>query len=93
MQQHGSQQQAVASTSSGVSDNSRQTNYLHSFYDIIGKIGEGTYGVVYLARSKEGRSKMLAVKTFKPGKVTATLPAASHRNEITRKFNPLPAAF
>ena len=36
---------------------------------MIGKIGEGTYGVVYLARSRGARSRLLAVKTFKPGKV------------------------
>ena len=40
-----------------------------SRYEVIGKIGEGTYGVVYLARSRGARSRLLAVKTFKPGKV------------------------
>mmetsp|Transcript_11700 Transcript_11700/g.33109 ORF Transcript_11700/g.33109 Transcript_11700/m.33109 type:complete len:443 (-) Transcript_11700:329-1657(-) len=34
-------------------------------YDIISKIGEGTYGVVYLSRDKQQRQKHLAVKTFK----------------------------
>ena len=40
---------------------------------MIGKIGEGTYGVVYLARSRGARSRLLAVKTFKPGKVRLQL--------------------
>ena len=43
--------------------------YLSKWYEVIGKIGEGTYGVVYLARSRGARSRLLAVKTFKPGKV------------------------
>ena len=43
--------------------------YLSQWYEVIGKIGEGTYGVVYLARSRGARSRLLAVKTFKPGKV------------------------
>ena len=42
-------------------------------FDVVGKIGEGTYGVVYLARSREPRPCLLAVKTFKPGK--ARLPS------------------
>ena len=39
--------------------------------DVVGKIGEGTYGVVYLARSRTPQPCLLAVKTFKPGKVLA----------------------
>ena len=46
--------------------------YLSKWYEVIGKIGEGTYGVVYLARSRGARSRLLAVKTFKPGKVRLT---------------------
>ena len=42
--------------------------YLQPFYEILGKIGEGTYGVVFLARVR-GEPRMLAIKTFKPGKV------------------------
>lgn len=38
-------------------------------FEITGKVGEGTYGVVYLARPHANRSKLLAIKTFKPGKV------------------------
>ena len=40
-------------------------------FDVVGKIGEGTYGVVYLARSRAPQPCLLAVKTFKPGKVLA----------------------
>ena len=40
-------------------------------FDVVGKIGEGTYGVVYLARSRAPQPCLLAVKTFKPGKVRA----------------------
>lgn len=42
--------------------------YVAKLFDVVGKIGEGTYGVVYLARSREPRPSLLAVKTFKPGK-------------------------
>jgi hypothetical protein len=44
--------------------------YLDGFFDMVGKIGEGTYGVVYLARSREVHPRLLAIKTFKPGKVS-----------------------
>jgi serine/threonine protein kinase len=44
--------------------------YLDGFFDMVGKIGEGTYGVVYLARSREAHPRLLAIKTFKPGKVS-----------------------
>ena len=40
-------------------------------FDVVGKIGEGTYGVVYLARSRAPQPCLLAVKTFKPGKARA----------------------
>lgn len=44
--------------------------YLTKFYDVVAKIGEGTYGVVYLARSKHAQhDRLLAVKTFKTGRV------------------------
>ncbi|KAK9856142.1 hypothetical protein WJX84_012189 [Apatococcus fuscideae] len=43
--------------------------YLQPFYEVLGKIGEGTYGVVFLARVRgEKEPRMLAIKTFKPGK-------------------------
>lgn len=42
--------------------------YLTALFDIADKIGEGTYGVVYLARSRGRQPRTLAVKTFKPGK-------------------------
>ena len=41
-----------------------------SEYEILGKIGEGTYGVVYLARGRDSRKKLYAIKTFKGAKVS-----------------------
>ncbi|XP_024356729.1 cyclin-dependent kinase E-1 isoform X3 [Physcomitrium patens] len=40
-------------------------------YDLVGKIGEGTYGLVYLAKSKEpahSRGTKIAIKKFKQSK-------------------------
>ncbi|MFS8014967.1 putative protein-serine/threonine kinase CMGC-CDK-CDK8 family [Helianthus anomalus] len=37
-------------------------------YDLIGKIGEGTYGLVFLAKIKSNRSKCIAIKKFKQSK-------------------------
>ncbi|KAM7517976.1 hypothetical protein LguiB_016938 [Lonicera macranthoides] len=37
-------------------------------YDLIGKIGEGTYGLVFLAKIKDNRSKSIAIKKFKQSK-------------------------
>lgn len=40
-------------------------------YDLIGKIGEGTYGLVFLARIKSpasSRGKSIAIKKFKQSK-------------------------
>ncbi|KAL8265758.1 hypothetical protein R6Q59_003102 [Mikania micrantha] len=37
-------------------------------YDLIGKIGEGTYGLVFLAKIKSNRSKSIAIKKFKQSK-------------------------
>ncbi|KAM5577916.1 cyclin-dependent kinase E-1 [Rosa sericea] len=39
-------------------------------YDLIGKIGEGTYGLVFLARTKtpNNRGKSIAIKKFKQSK-------------------------
>lgn len=39
-------------------------------YDLVGKIGEGTYGLVYLAKSKEPahRGTKIAIKKFKQSK-------------------------
>jgi len=34
-----------------------------------GKIGEGTYGVVYLATSKQDKKQLYAIKKFKTGRV------------------------
>lgn len=38
-------------------------------YEVLAKIGEGTYGVVYLAAARDGSGKLYAIKTFKPGRV------------------------
>lgn len=43
--------------------------YLLRIYNVKGKIGEGTYGVVYLGNPKDQPKRLLAIKTFKPGKV------------------------
>ncbi|KAL0332619.1 UNVERIFIED_CONTAM: Cyclin-dependent kinase E-1 [Sesamum calycinum] len=37
-------------------------------YDVIGKIGEGTYGLVFLAKIKSNRAKSIAIKKFKQSK-------------------------
>ncbi|KIZ04186.1 hypothetical protein MNEG_3767, partial [Monoraphidium neglectum] len=37
-------------------------------YEILGKIGEGTYGLVYLAAARDGSRKLFAIKTFKTGR-------------------------
>lgn len=49
--------------------------YIQKLYNVRGKVGEGTYGVVYLASPKENQRKLLAIKTFKPGKVDHHLAA------------------
>jgi hypothetical protein len=43
---------------------------LEQHYDLVGKIGEGTYGVVYLATAKQDRTQMFAIKKFKTGRVS-----------------------
>ena len=45
--------------------------YLSVLYDVKGKVGEGTYGLVYLANTRDPQKKLIAIKTFKPGKVPA----------------------
>lgn len=42
---------------------------LEQSYDLLGKIGEGTYGVVYLATSKQDKKRVFAIKKFKTGRV------------------------
>eukprot|EP00803_Ostreobium_quekettii_P004430 evm.model.scf_338.4 EVM.evm.TU.scf_338.4 scf_338:73105-79235(-) len=37
-------------------------------YEILAKIGEGTYGVVYVARGRDSRGRLYAIKTFKGAK-------------------------
>ncbi|WIA11158.1 hypothetical protein OEZ85_011295 [Tetradesmus obliquus] len=41
---------------------------LEQRYDLLGKIGEGTYGVVYLATSKQDNKRVYAIKKFKTGR-------------------------
>jgi serine/threonine protein kinase len=61
---------------------------LESQFDLLGKIGEGTYGVVYLAASKDGGKKLYAIKKFKTGrvrgewKIKAASKISSHRSCI-----------
>ena len=43
---------------------------LEAQFDLLGKIGEGTYGVVYLAASKDGGKRLYAIKKFKTGRVS-----------------------
>ncbi|XP_055828862.1 cyclin-dependent kinase E-1-like isoform X2 [Solanum dulcamara] len=47
--------------------NSNRPEWLQQ-YDLIGKIGEGTYGLVFLAKIKANRSKSIAIKKFKQSK-------------------------
>lgn len=49
------------------SGNSNKPEWLQQ-YDLIGKIGEGTYGLVFLARIKSNRGKSIAIKKFKQSK-------------------------
>lgn len=43
---------------------------LEQHYDLLGKIGEGTYGVVYLATAKHDKKQLFAIKKFKTGRVS-----------------------
>ncbi|KAH9311397.1 hypothetical protein KI387_026432 [Taxus chinensis] len=55
--------------SSGNNNNNRRPAWLQQ-YDLVGKIGEGTYGLVFLARSKlqSNRGIRIAIKKFKQSK-------------------------
>ena len=46
-------------------------------YEVLGKVGEGTYGEVYKARAHSSPGTLLAIKTFKAGKARL-LAAAKH---------------
>jgi hypothetical protein len=50
---------------------------LEQRYDLLGKIGEGTYGVVYLATSKQDKKRVFAIKKFKTGRVRSSRSSAS----------------
>jgi len=62
--------------------------YVAQLFDVVGKIGEGTYGVVYLAKSREPRPCLLAVKTFKPGKARPPRPASVPHNCRSQPLRP-----
>lgn len=55
------------SSRGGNSNSSNRPEWLQH-YDLIGKIGEGTYGLVFLAKIKANRSKSIAIKKFKQSK-------------------------
>lgn len=56
--------------STGSSNNSSEKPEWLQQYNLIGKIGEGTYGLVFLARTKApaNRGKSIAIKKFKQSK-------------------------
>lgn len=54
-------------SSNNNNSNSNRPEWLQQ-YDLIGKIGEGTYGLVFLAKIKSNRSKSIAIKKFKQSK-------------------------
>lgn len=58
---------ADRASNSNSNNNSNRPEWLNQ-YDLIGKIGEGTYGLVFLARIKSNRSKSIAIKKFKQSK-------------------------
>lgn len=55
------------SSGGGGGNGSNRPEWLQQ-YDLIGKIGEGTYGLVFLAKIKSNRSKSIAIKKFKQSK-------------------------
>lgn len=60
--------------------------YLSQWYHVECKIGEGTFGVVYLARSKANRSRLLAIKTIKPGKESDGVSPTAIRELMLREL-------
>ncbi|KAK2664326.1 hypothetical protein Ddye_002900 [Dipteronia dyeriana] len=57
-------------TGTGTSNNNSEKPEWLQQYNLIGKIGEGTYGLVFLARTKSpaNRGKAIAIKKFKQSK-------------------------
>lgn len=55
---------------------------LTALYHVLDRIGEGTYGVVFLAKSLGPFPRLLAIKTFKPGKVRLKLPIPSLSDQL-----------
>ena len=67
LQQHHQHQQQHSNNNNS---SSNKPEWLQQ-YDLIGKIGEGTYGLVFLARVKPPsphRGKSIAIKKFKQSK-------------------------
>lgn len=60
---------AGSNSNNNTSGSSNKPQWLQQ-YDLIGKIGEGTYGLVFLARTKSpaNRGKSIAIKKFKQSK-------------------------
>ncbi len=61
---------SAASAQRGLQAPGGTAQALSAKYDLLGRIGEGTYGVVYLATSKTGDKRLYAIKTFKTGRVS-----------------------
>jgi hypothetical protein len=61
---------AAAATGAGLTPGATSgAAALAARYDILSKIGEGTYGLVYLAAARDGSGRLYAIKTFKTGRV------------------------
>ncbi|KAL6992983.1 Cyclin-dependent kinase E-1 [Sarracenia purpurea var. burkii] len=80
----------TTTNSRGISGNNNSSNrpeWLQQ-YDLIGKIGEGTYGLVFLAKIKSNRSKSIAIKKFKqPKDGDGVSPTAIREIMLLREIN------
>ena len=56
-------------------------------YEILGKIGEGTYGVVYLIRYNDRKRSKVAVKTFKVSSSSSSV------DDMTKTKDSVPLVF
>lgn len=73
----GQRQGAVANrTSANSSGGNSGSATILSKYELLGKIGEGTYGLVYLAYARDNPAKQYAIKTFKTARVSGSTAAA-----------------
>lgn len=80
-----------ASGNRGLSSNNKP-EWLQQ-YDLIGKIGEGTYGLVFLARIKSptpNRGKSIAIKKFKQSKDGDGVSPTAIREIMVPLFSSLP---